>query len=319
MTSKKPIIAIIVPVFNESTNLNALFEKVASIVLNLSAYSWEFIFVDDGSSDNSWEVMENIARKDLRFKGVSFSRNFGKEIALSAGIELAAHVDAAIFMDADLQHPPELIVEFIAEWEKGYKVVVGERRSVNHSSTRKIGSNLFYYMMSRFTDLDVQPKTTDFRLIDRDLLTVFRTFGERTRFFRGMVDWMGFKKTYVKFAAPDRIEGESSFGLRRLVDLAVNSLTTFSLFPLRFIGWLGLAITLVSLLIILVMFIGHLLFSQVYTILAYFIVFNTVLFGLALAAIGLLALYVGHIHTEVVRRPLYIVQNRIGFEDERPH
>ena len=157
---------------------------------------------------------------------------------------------------------------------------------------------------------------TDFRLLDREALKVLKTFEERTRFFRGLIDWMGFKKTFVTFSAPDRANGESTFKLSTLTQMAVNSFTTFSLFPLRITGWLGLTVLSLSLGTLFYMIITQFLFEAIYTPLAYFVVFNTLLFGVVLAALGLIALYIGHIHTEVIRRPLFIVQDRIGFEDE---
>lgn len=313
---KKPIIALVVPAYNESGNLKAFFEAVNSTLENLDSYFWEFVFVDDGSSDNTWERIEELARFDSRVKGVSLSRNFGKEIALTAGMEVLGDVDAVIFIDADLQHPPQVIEELVAQWEEGYQIVATKRETIQYSMTRKMGARLFYYMLNRFSDLNVQPKGTDFRLLDRGVLKVLKTFEERTRFFRGLIDWMGFKKTFVTFSAPDRKNGKSTFSLSDLANLAINSFTTFSLLPLRVTGWLGITVVSISLATLFYMITTQFVFQAVYTPLAYFVVFNTLLFGVVLAALGLIALYIGHIHTEVIRRPLYIVQDRIGFEDE---
>jgi polyisoprenyl-phosphate glycosyltransferase len=313
---KKPIIALVVPAYNESGNLKAFFDAVNSTIENLDSYFWEFVFVDDGSSDNTWELIEDLAESDSRVKGISLSRNFGKEIALTAGLELAGDVDALIFIDADLQHPPQVITDLVAQWQSGYQIVSTKRETIQYSMTRKIGARFFYFMLNRFSDLKDQSRGTDFRLLDREALKVLKTFEERTRFFRGLIDWMGFKKTFVTFSAPDRANGESAFKLGTLTQMAVNSFTTFSLLPLRVTGWLGLTVVSLSLAVLFYMIITQFFFSQVFTPLAYFVVFNTLLFGVVLAALGLIALYIGHIHTEVIRRPLYIVQNRIGFEDE---
>ena len=179
-----------------------------------------------------------------------------------------------------------------------------------------MGARFFYFMLNRFSDLKDQSRSTDFRLLDREALKVLKTFEERTRFFRGLIDWMGFKKTFVTFSAPDRTKGESAFKLSNLIQMAVNSFTAFSLLPLRVTGWLGLSVVTLSLGTLFYMIITQFLFEAIYTPLAYFVVFNTLLFGVVLAALGLIALYIGHIHTEVIRRPLYIIQNKIGFEDE---
>jgi len=313
---KKPLIALVVPAYNESKNLRPFLDLVNQTTENLCGYFWEYIFVDDGSSDKTWELIEDLARTDPRVKGVSLSRNFGKEIALTAGMELAGDVDALIFIDADMQHPPHVIADLVAQWKNGYQIVATKRETIQYSMTRKIGTRFFYFMLDRFSDLKLQPRGTDFRLLDRGVLKVLKTFEERTRFFRGLIDWMGFKKTFVTFSAPDRANGESAFRLGNLTRMAVNSFTTFSLLPLRVTGWLGLTVVSLSLAVLFYMVITQFFFAQVYTPLAYFVVFNTLLFGVVLVSLGLIALYIGHIHTEVIRRPLYIVQNRVGFEDE---
>ena len=313
---KKPVIAVVVPACNESKNLKEFLDTINQTTEKLTAYYWEYIFVDDGSSDNTWELIEELAETDPRVRGVSLSRNFGKEIALTAGLELAGDVDALIFIDADLQHPPQVIADMVTQWENGYQIVATHRETIRYSMTRKLGARLFYFMLNRFSDLEVQPKGTDFRLLDREVLKVLKTFEERTRFFRGLIDWMGFKKTFVTFSAPDRANGESTFKLSNLVLMAINSFTTFSLLPLRITGWLGLTVVSMSLAVLFFMIITQFFFAQVFTPLAYFVVFNTLLFGVVLAALGLIALYIGHIHTEVIRRPLYIVQDKVGFKKD---
>ena len=312
---KKPVIAVVVPACNESKNLKEFLDTINQTTEKLTAYYWEYIFVDDGSSDNTWELIEELAKTDPRVRGVSLSRNFGKEIALTAGLELAGDVDALIFIDADLQHPPHVIADMVTQWENGYQIVATNRETIQYSMTRKLGARLFYFMLNRFSDLRVQPKGTDFRLLDREVLKVLKTFEERTRFFRGLIDWMGFKKTFVTFSAPDRANGESTFKLNNLVLMAINSFTTFSLLPLRITGWLGLTVVSMSLAVLFFMVITQFFFSQYFTPLAYFVVFNTLLFGVVLTALGLIALYIGHIHTEVIRRPLYIVQGKVGFKE----
>ncbi len=309
-------IALVVPAFNESKNLRQFFREANKTTNNLGSYSWEFIFVNDGSSDNTWELIEDLAGADPRVKGVSLSRNFGKEISLTAGLEATTDADAVIFIDADLQHPPSLIVELVAQWECGYQIVATQREAIQYSLVREAGSRFFYYMLKHFSDLKIHAKATDFRLLDKEVLNILKTFEERTRFFRGLIDWMGFRKTIVTFSAPDRAQGKSTFSLSDLTRMAVNSFTTFSLLPLRITGWLGLTVVSLSLAVLFFMVITQFFFSQVFTPLAYFVVFNTLLFGVVLAALGLIALYIGHIHTEVIRRPLYIVQDKVGFNED---
>jgi glycosyltransferase involved in cell wall biosynthesis len=313
---KKPVIAIVVPAYNEFENLGPFLDLVNQTTEKLSAYYWEYIFVDDGSSDNTWDLIKDMAQTDPRVRGVSLSRNFGKEIAMTAGLELAGDADALIFIDADLQHPPQVIADLVAQWEQGYQIVTTKRETIQHSLTRKMGSHFFHFMLNRFSDLKLQSRGTDFRLLGREALKVLKTFEERTRFFRGLIDWMGFKKTFVTFSAPDRTQGKSTFNLSNLTRMAVNSFTTFSLLPLRMTGWLGLTVVSLTLAVLFYMIISQFFFTQYFTPLAYFVVFNTLLFGVVLAALGLIALYIGHIHTEVIRRPLYIVQEKVGFEKD---
>jgi glycosyltransferase involved in cell wall biosynthesis len=309
-------IALVVPAFNESGNLLQFFRETNDAIHSLGSYCWEFIFVNDGSSDNTWETIEELACEDPRVKGVRLSRNFGKEIALTAGMEAVTDADAVIFIDADLQHPPALIAKLVTEWESGYQIVATQREAIQYSLIREAGSRFFYYMLKHFSDLEIHSKATDFRLLDKEVLNVLKTFEERTRFFRGLIDWMGFRKTSVTFSSPDRVQGKSTFNLGNLTRMAINSFTTFSLVPLRMTGWLGLTVVSLSLFLLFYMMITQFFFAQIYTPLAYFVVFNTLLFGVVLAALGLIALYIGHIHTEVIRRPLYIVQNKIGFDED---
>ena len=315
MNDKKYLITLVIPAHNEEDNIRSLWEETDKIVQGLESYSWEFVFIDDGSNDSTWQVINEISNLDFKVKGLRLSRNFGKEIALTAGVlERAKSSNAAIFMDADLQHPPSAIPKLIQQWELGFKVVTAQRKSIRYSIWREMGSNFFFFMLNRFSKLTIQHKATDFLLLDRKALDVLQTFSERNRFFRGIIDWMGFEKASITFDSPDRVTGKSTYSFNNLFNLAINSFTSFSLMPLRFTGYLGLAVTTISSLLFLYMIITHLVLGlTLFTKLAYFVVFNTLLFGIVLAALGLIALYIGNIHTEVSGRPLYIVQDRVGF------
>ena len=316
MKNKNKVI-IIVPAYNEEDNLRVFFEETNKIIQNLEDYIWEFLFIDDGSNDSTWKVIDEISNshKSVNTKGVRLSRNFGKELALTAGIlESAEEFNAVIIMDADLQHPPSAIPQLVQQWELGYQVVTAQRKSIRYSMWREIGSNFFYFMLNHFSKLNIRQKATDFRLLDKQVVKVLKTFPERNRFFRGIVDWVGFKKTFVIFDSPVRIGGKSAFSFNGLFNLAVNSFTSFSLMPLRITGYLGVAVTTIASILFLYMIITHLILGfTVFTKLAYFVVFNTLLFGIVLVALGLIAWYIGSIHTEVSGRPLYIVQDRVGF------
>ena len=318
MEKKKHQITLIIPAHNEEDNLRPFYVETHKIIQDLNNYTWEFIFIDDGSNDSTWRVINDIASLNAKVKGIRLSRNFGKEMALTAGIlESAKDATAVIFMDADLQHPPSAIPKLIQQWELGFQIVTAQRKSIRYSIWREMGSSLFYFMLNRFSKLNIQHKATDFRLLDRQVLEVLQTFPERNRFFRGIVDWMGFKKTSITFDSPDRADGRSTFSFRDLFNLAVNSFTSFSLVPLRITGYLGLAVTTITSLLFSYMIITHLVLGwTLFTKLAYFVVFNTLLFGIVLAALGMIALYIGNIHTEVSGRPLYIVQDRVGFTEK---
>ena len=315
MNKKKRRITFVIPAYNEENNIRHFHEETNKVTLGLNNYTCDFVFIDDGSYDSTWRVIKEISELDSTVKGLRLSRNFGKEMALTAGIiEWTKFSDAVIFMDADLQHPPSIIPKLIQQWELGFQIVTTQRKSIRYSIWREMGSNLFFFMLNRFSKLSIQHKATDFRLLDRKVLEVLQTFPERNRFFRGIIDWMGFKKTSITFDSPDRITGKSTFSLNNLFNLAINSFTSFSLMPLRITGYLGLAVTTASSLLFLYMVTTHLVLGiTLFNKLAYFVVFNTLLFGIVLASLGLIALYIGNIHTEVSGRPLYIVQERVGF------
>ena len=310
-----PHIAIVVPVYREERNLLALYQRLEEVTSKLPEYTWEYVFVNDGSPDRSYDVLKEIAKWDTKVKLIDLSRNFGKEIALTAGVH-AAQGDAVICMDADLQHPPEVIPELIKQWRDGAEVVSTIRVSIERQPwLRQVGSWLFYWIMGKISGLDMAARTTDFRLVDRKVVDAFKTITERERMFRGIIDWLGFRKTYVEFKAPAREEGEAGYTYHKLVNLAVSSITSFSLFPLRVAGYVGLLITSLSGLLATWMLASYLFdIGQHYTPLAIVVVMNTFLIGIVLMALGLVALYVGSIHTEVINRPLYVVREKFNCE-----
>ena len=311
-------ITIVVPVYREARNLERLHERLDAVTRELPDFSWEYLFVNDGSPDDSLEVLRRMAERDARVKVIDFSRNFGKEIALTAGVHHAEHADAVICMDADLQHPPELIPMLVKEWQHGAEIVATVRVSIDKQPLlRRMGSHFYYWLMARISGLDMVSQTTDFRLYDHKVVAAFRQATERERMFRGIMDWMGFRKVYVPFRADAREEGEAGYSYTKLWGLAINSITSFSLLPLRLTGYLGVVITAMSGLLLTWMLGTYLLSDRyMYTPLAIVVVANTFLIGIVLMAIGMVALYIGTIHTEVVNRPLFIVRERINFESK---
>lgn len=311
----KPKIAIVVPVFNESANLTPLLSRLQTVTRELGQFSWDFIFVNDGSPDNSWEVMQNLANSTKNLKIIDLSRNFGKEIALTAGVSEVEEFDAIICIDADLQHPPELIPELLEEWEKGAEIVATIRTGTkNKSLLRTISSKFYYWLMGKISGLNMVSQTTDFRLYDKKVIHAFKKATERERMFRGIMDWMGFRRSYVYFEADERSEGQANYSYFKLWKLAVTSITSFSLLPLKFAGYIGILITCTSGLLFAWMTINYFISNKwIYTPLAIVVVANTFLIGIVLISIGLVALYIGTIHTEVINRPLYIVREKVNF------
>jgi glycosyltransferase involved in cell wall biosynthesis len=307
-------ISIIVPVYREARNLPQLYERLEKVTETLPLYRWEYIFVNDGSPDNSLDILRQLAAIDERVKVLDLSRNFGKEIALTAGVHEAESADAVICIDADLQHPPELIPTLVGKWVEGHEVVATIRTRIDRQPLfKRVGSHMFYWLMGKISGLPIKSQTTDYRLYDKKVVAAFKHATERERMFRGIMDWMGFKRVYIEFQADARTEGEAGYSYSKLIGLAVNSITSFSLWPLRLTGYLGLIITMISSLLLVWMLANFLIKSQFqYTALAMVVVANTFLIGIVLMAIGLVALYIGNIHTEVINRPLYIVRERIN-------
>lgn len=311
----KKLISLIVPVYNEEANVLPMYEACKKIMDGIPEYNWELIFVNDGSKDRSFEYVTKLARNDSSVRGIDFSRNFGKEVALTAGIQNCSdNAAAAIFMDADLQHPPELIPQFIKKWEAGADIVASIRKATKKKAFIKdIGSKIFYSIMNKNSDSPLTQNATDFKLIDKKVITVLQKFTEHNRMFRGLIDWLGFKTEYIEFVAPERAYGEATYSLIKLTRLAVNSMTSFSLFPLRVTGYFGILVFAVSFILLCVMCVFRfILKSAMFSSISFVIVLNTLVLGIVLMALGLIALYIGQIRDEVVNRPLYVIRERVN-------
>jgi polyisoprenyl-phosphate glycosyltransferase len=307
-------LAVVVPVYCEAGNIPKLYAALIAVVSRLTQFEWQFVFVNDGSSDASWDSIAGLVKADSRVSGIDLSRNFGKEIALTAGVHACKQADAVICMDADLQHPPELIPELIREWQAGAEIVVTLRRSIERQPLlRRIGSHGYYWLMSKLSGLDMRTQTTDFRLYDKKVVVAFCQATERQRMFRGIMDWLGFRKTYVPFDAGPRESGQVGYSYAKLWRLAIDSITSFSLFPLKVTGYLGVVIAGFSgVMLFWMMLSKFLLGSTFFSPLSIVVMANTFLMGIVLMAVGMVALYIGQIHTEVINRPLYVVRETIG-------
>ena len=308
-------IAIIVPIYNEAENLLALYARLEEVTKALDKYDFEYIFVNDGSKDHSLKVLRDLAKLNKKNKVLDLSRNFGKEAALSAGTHEAMDADAIICIDADLQHTPELIPRLIEQWANGFEIVATIRTSIEKQPIiKRIGSKVFYWLMSKISGVEMKSQTTDFRLYDKKVIRAFFNFTEHDRMYRGVMDWMGFNKTYIEFSAEARQSGEAGYTYAKLWQLALNSITAFSLWPLKLTGYVGLLITVISGSLLVWMVANYFFLGSFnYSPLAIVMVANTFLIGLVLMSIGLVAIYIGSIHTEAINRPLYIVRESINF------
>lgn len=308
----EPLVSIVVPFFNEARNLSPLHQALSASLSGLP-YRFEIILVNDGSTDDFEATLQQLERGDPRLRSIEFARNFGKEIAVTAGLH-DCQGEAAIILDADLQHPPEKIPEFLHKWESGAEVVVGLRKGYKPSAVRRFGARLFYRILNRISQTKLTPDATDFRLIDRAVIDEFNRFTERNRITRGLIDWLGFRRDYVFFTPGERLDGAASYSMTKLIKLAMNSFVAMSLFPLKAAGYLGVIITLVAAPLGFFIFFETYVFDDPWNlrfsgpaILAVILLF---LVGIVLMALGLIALYIANIHDEVVNRPLYVIRHR---------
>ena len=308
-------ISIIVPAYNEGENIALVYAALKKVFANFSDnYAFDILFVNDGSKDQTLKEIEKLATSDESVKYLDFSRNFGKEIATSAAIN-NCQGDACIMVDADLQHPVELIPEFIAKWEAGADVVVGVRKkNKSDGILKKIGSATFYKIINKIAEIQIVPNATDFRLLDRIVIDEFKRFTETNRMTRALIDWLGFRREYIYFEANERLHGQASYSFWKLLKLAMNSFISLSLLPLKIAGNLGMFIMFFSGLagfyILLGKYFFHTKFASTFSDsenLAILIVF---LVGIILTSIGLLALYIANIHGEVINRPMYVVRKK---------
>ncbi|MEA2839256.1 MAG: polyisoprenyl-phosphate glycosyltransferase [Methylobacteriaceae bacterium] len=310
---RSPEISVVVPVLNESENIRALLQRLVPVLEN-AARSFEIIFIDDGSDDGTMEILRVLNRADRRVTAISFSRNFGKEIAIAAGLDHAAG-QAAIIMDADLQHPPETIAEFIAKWREGYKNVFAQRRDrYADSPLRRALTHRFYHLFDVFGETHLPPGAGDFRLLDRQAIEAIARMRERARFSKGLYAWIGFRSVGIPYDVAERAAGTSKFSYRKLTRFALDGLMSFSTIPLRVWTYIGFAISFLSLSLTAFFLLRTLIYGVDVPGFATLIVSLTFFSGIQLLSLGVLGEYIGRIFAEVKRRPLYLIAERIGGE-----
>jgi dolichol-phosphate mannosyltransferase len=309
----RPTYSIIAPIYNEIDNITALYERV-SRVMDSTDEPWEFVMIDDGSSDGSTESILELSKKDHKIISVIFARNFGHQIAVTAGLDYSRG-EAVIIIDADLQDPPEVILDLIGKWREGYEVVYATRSKREGEGWFKLfTAAVFYRLIQRITDVNLPMDTGDFRLLDRKVVEVMNQMRERHRFLRGMSVWVGFKQTGVEYERAERFAGETKYLLKKMFRLASDAITGFSYFPLQlatYLGFFAVGIGIIAILVLIVLRLtgSQLFFGQAATLIA-------VLFlgGIQLISIGMLGEYVGRLYDEAKGRPLYIVRKDLEVE-----
>lgn len=308
-----PDISLVIPVFNEEENLRPLVARLTP-AMERCGVSFEAIFIDDGSADASLDALRALCAAEPRFRALALSRNFGKEVAIAAGLD-HARGRAVVIMDADLQHPPEVIPQFIEKWRQGYKNVYGER---THRATdprlRTFLTGLFYNIIERFGDVRLPPGAGDFRLLDRQAVDALLTMRERARFNKGLFAWIGFKSIGVPFEVEVRAGGESKFNLGRLLRFALDGLMSFSSIPLKVWTYVGLATSVFALSLAGYYWARTMLFGVDTPGFPTLVVSIAFFSGVQLISLGVLGEYVARIFNEVKGRPLYLVAEKVGGE-----
>lgn len=302
-------IAIVIPSYNEEPNIEVMVNSLHEVMQNLS-YDYRFVFVDDGSSDNSFKKLETLSKTDDRLFFASLSRNFGHQNAIKAGVDLVKqNSDAVITMDGDMQHPPSLIPDLIKKWEEGYDVVYtirDEDKALSYFKNRT--SKLFYSMMNKLSEVEFEPGTADFRLMDKKVVDVFSDFSENELFIRGIISWIGFNQYAINYKPHARFSGKSKYTISKMFQFASQGITSFSTRPLHIAIFLGLGITVFA----FVFFIGYVIYSIYYghVISGWASLLSTVVFfgGLNLIVLGIIGIYIGKLFIQSKRRPNYLIR-----------
>ncbi|MXV15166.1 glycosyltransferase family 2 protein [Hufsiella ginkgonis] len=305
---EKKLISVVIPGFNEAGNITKLTQRLVSI-LEPSGYNFELVFINDGSSDNSQDLLESLHELDPRINHIRLSRNFGHQNALKAGLDYASG-DCVITMDGDLQHPPELLPTFIKKWEEGYDIVYSRRKdaSTSGSKFKRVTSNSFYYLLNTVSEVKLEPGTADFRLIDRKVVEVLMKFQETDPFMRGVIKWVGFSQYPIDYIPDARFSGKSKYSFKKMVKFALQGITSFSIRPLYTAVYIGFSFSGIS-----ALYVPYVLYSYFngHVISGWASLMMTIVFigGLQLIIMGIIGIYIGKVFLQTKQRPNYIVRS----------
>ena len=301
-------ITVLIPAYNEAPVLPKLFARLESLVTSVPTYHFEFLFVNDGSRDDTLEIIKQEAAKNPRVSYLNLSRNFGKEIAMCAGIDYANH-DALVIIDADLQDPPELIPDMIKLWEQGYDDIYAKRsKRLGESWLKKLTSKYFYTVLQKSTSIPIQRDTGDFRLLDRRCVDALKQIRESERYTKGFFSWIGYKKKEIQYVRDPRAAGETKWNYFKLINLAIDGIVSFTTAPLRISTFMGILVSFLSFVYILVLIIRTIMYGT--DLAGYPSTMAVILFlgGVQLLSLGIIGEYIGRIFNETKRRPLYLIE-----------
>jgi glycosyltransferase involved in cell wall biosynthesis len=310
-------ISYILPVHNEASNVSPLYSALDKALKQIAAdYTFEFIFINDGSTDDSLAKLYELQKHDKRIVVINFARNFGHQMAVTAGLDYTK-ADAAIIMDSDLQDPPEVSLQLIRQWEAGFKVVYAQRRTRQDGFLKKLSANIFYRTLRKLAEIDIPRNTGDFRLIDRKVIDALGQFREHNRFLRGLVSYVGFTQTAVMFDRDRRLSGTTSYPFNKMLKFAADGIFSFSAFPLKLISRVGYLISTLSFLGILYALLVKILDPKTVVPGWTFIMIAVLLVGgMQLIVLGVLGSYIGRIYTESQDRPLYIIESVVDSKNK---
>jgi len=308
--------SIVVPVFNEEEVIDESYKRLKE-VMDSTKESYELIFINDGSRDRTYEILKGISLADNNVRVIDFSRNFGHQVAISAGMDYASGA-AVVVIDADLQDPPQIILKMIEKWKDGFDVVYGKRsKRKGETIFKRITAKLYYRILTNMTTVDIPTDVGDFRLIDRKVCEVMKNLTEKSRYVRGLISWVGFKQTAVEYEREERFAGETKYPLVKMLRLAADGITSFSYKPLKLASYLGFTVSFFSFVFLLYVAYQKLFTNDTVQGWASLIAVSVFMNGVMFIFLGIMGEYIGRIFEESKSRPLYIVNNEIGFDKKR--